>query len=226
MKKVMTILVAALFVGACHCAKCTKAPNRSNSCVKPVCTCTVKNHKKVCKCKHCKHGNCQKPVAKPAPAPQPAPKPVAQPAPAPAPAPAAVARMTEDKDLHEVAVVTKKADNTAMLSFKEPIKFRTNSDEMDAASLKQIQQTADVLKKYSDTHIRVEGHTDSIGDAAYNKDLSQRRAQAVAVQLIKFGVATDQVTAVGYGEDRPVADNKTREGRAANRRVELEVTNK
>ena len=217
MKKVILVLTAALLVGACHCAKCTKAPNRSNTCAKAACTCT-KHHGKNCKCKACKKGTCPKKAA------QPAVQPVVKPVPAPAPKP--VAAMSEDKDLHQVAVVTKKANNAAVLSFKEPINFRTNSDEMDSASMQRLQQTAAVLKKYPDTHIRVEGHTDSIGDAAYNQDLSQRRAQAVANELIKSGVSQEQVSAVGYGEENPIASNKTREGRAQNRRVELAVSNK
>ena len=74
--------------------------------------------------------------------------------------------------------------------------------------------------------MRVTGHTDSLGNPDYNIDLSQRRAQAVASQLVKNGVAAENLSFICYGAARPVATNKTREGRAANRRVELEVTNK
>ena len=197
MKKVLTILVAALFLGACHCAKCTNTPNRSNTCVKSACGC---KHKKDCKC--------NKVAPAPAPAPKPAPK------------------MNEDKDLAAVATVSQKADNSAVLSFKEPINFRYNSDEIEGDSYAQIQKTAAALKKYPNAHVRVAGHSDSLGDPDYNIDLSQRRAQAVASQLVKNGVAAENVSFIGYGAARPVATNKTREGRAANRRVELEVTNK
>ncbi len=208
MKKVLTILVAALFLGACHCAKCTSTPNRSNTCVKSACGC---KHKKNCKCN------------KVTPAPAPAPV-AAKPAPAPAPKPAP--KMNEDKELAAVANVSQKTDNSAVLSFKEPINFRYNSDEIEGDSYAQIKKTANALKKYPNAHVRVTGHTDSLGNPDYNIDLSQRRAQAVASQLVKNGVAAENVSFIGYGAARPVATNKTREGRAANRRVELEVTNK
>ena len=92
MKKVITILVAALFLGACHCTKCTTTPYRSNTCKTAVCQ--KHHHSKGCQCKKCKHDGCFKPVAKPAPAPAPKPVPapepkpeVQKPAPAPVPTP-------------------------------------------------------------------------------------------------------------------------------------------
>ena len=67
--------------------------------------------------------------------------------------------------------------------------------------------------------IRVEGHTDSQGDDAYNLELSQRRAQAVVDYLVGKGVDRARLQAKGFGEARPLADNRTRDGRAENRRV-------
>ena len=67
----------------------------------------------------------------------------------------------------------------------------------------------------------VAGHTDSDGDDAYNKDLSQRRAQSVVDYLSSRGVENSNMIAKGFGEEQPVADNETTEGKAANRRVEL-----
>ena len=214
MKKVMTFLAAALLLGACHCSKCTNMPNRSNTCAQASCQCKKHHHKKGCQCPKCQKEGCFKKAEKPAPAP----KPVAKPAPAP--------KVADDAALAEVAHVSKKADNSAVLSFKEPINFRYNSDEIEAASLTQIKKTANVLKKYPNAHVRVAGHTDSLGHPDYNVDLSERRAQAVAKQLVNNGVAAENVSFIGYGAAHPVATNKTKEGRAANRRVELEVTNK
>lgn len=208
MKKVMTVLVAALFLGACHCTKCTTTPYRSNTCKTAVCQ--KHHHPKGCQCKKCKQEGCFKPVVKQAPAP--APKPVA--------------KVADDAALAEVATVSKKADNSAVLSFKEPINFGHNSDVIQDDSLTQIRKTANVLKKYPNAHVRVAGHTDSLGNPDYNVDLSQRRAKAVADQLINNGVSAENVSFIGYGAARPVATNKTKAGRAANRRVELEVTNK
>lgn len=69
--------------------------------------------------------------------------------------------------------------------------------------------------------VLVEGHTCTIGPADYNQGLSERRAQSVADFLASEGVREDDIRTVGYGEDRPTADNSTREGREANRRVEV-----
>ena len=211
MKKVMTILAAALFLGACHCTKCTTTPNRSNTCANVACQCKH-HHKAGCKCAKCKKEGCHKPAAK---AVVPAPAPVAKPA-----------NVAEDKDLHEVAHVSAKADNTAVLSFKEPINFAYNSDEIDSASVSQIQKAANALKKYPNAKVRVAGYTDSLGNPNYNVDLSQRRAKAVAMQLVNDGVDPQNVSFIGFGAANPVATNKTAAGRAQNRRVELEVTNK
>ncbi|MBT8072380.1 MAG: OmpA family protein, partial [Xanthomonadales bacterium] len=71
------------------------------------------------------------------------------------------------------------------------------------------------------TKVEVAGHTDSQGSAEYNLGLSERRAQAVADYLIANGANAGNITVKGYGESNPVADNGTKEGRAANRRVEL-----
>lgn len=211
MKKVMTVLAAALLLGACHCSKCTNMPNRSNTCAQASCQCKKHHHKKGCQCPKCKKEGCFKKADKPAPAP----KPVAKPAP----------KVAEDAALAEVANV-KKTESMTVLTFKEPILFGHNSDEIQPQSLTQIKKTANVLKKYPNSRVRVAGHTDSLGHPDYNVDLSQRRAQAVAKQLINHGVAAENVSFIGYGAARPIETNKTKEGRAANRRVELEVTNK
>ena len=81
------------------------------------------------------------------------------------------------------------------------------------------------MKKYPDNTVRVAGYTDSLGDPNYNVDLSQRRAKAVAMELVKEGVPAKNVSFIGYGAANPVATNKTRQGRAQNRRVELEISN-
>ncbi|HYG66893.1 MAG TPA: OmpA family protein, partial [Anaeromyxobacteraceae bacterium] len=71
--------------------------------------------------------------------------------------------------------------------------------------------------------IRVEGHTDDVGSAAYNKDLSQRRAESVVSALAARGVPRERLVPVGYGFERPVASNATALGRAKNRRVEFTI---
>jgi OOP family OmpA-OmpF porin len=82
-----------------------------------------------------------------------------------------------------------------------------------------------VLKKNPEMLIEIQGHTDSIGSAAFNMTLSVKRAQAVADYLTSHGIDANRLTVTGFGETRPVASNDTEEGRAQNRRVQLKVRN-
>jgi OOP family OmpA-OmpF porin len=96
--------------------------------------------------------------------------------------------------------------------------------EFDSAKIKKIyndhiKKVSDFLKKYPDTTAEIEGHTCSIGTEKYNLDLSRRRAEKVTQQLIASGVDPSRLKIMAYGESRPIADNKTREGRKRNRRV-------
>jgi|GEM_PF-2714903 len=99
------------------------------------------------------------------------------------------------------------------------INFGTGS--ADPGSTAASQAVADDLKKNPDKKVRVEGHTDDVGTSASNQKLSQERADGVRRQLISQGAKPEQVTAIGFGEDKPIADNKTADGRAKNRRVEI-----
>ena len=85
-------------------------------------------------------------------------------------------------------------------------------------------QTADTLNANPGVAVEIAGHTDSDGDAEYNQDLSDRRANAVRDYLISRGVSGSRLSAAGYGESQPVADNATVEGKAQNRRVELRIS--
>ena len=104
------------------------------------------------------------------------------------------------------------------------VKFDFDKADVKQDSYSDIENLAEFMKQYPQTATTVEGHTDSTGNAAYNQKLSERRAAAVRDTLVnQFGVEADRVNAVGYGKDRPVADNATNEGRAINRRVEASV---
>jgi len=80
-----------------------------------------------------------------------------------------------------------------------------------------------LLKQYSNTRVEIRRYTDSVGDATHNLRLSQRRATSVMFYLINKGISPERLSAKGYGETIPVADNLTKEGRARNRRIEFYV---
>jgi outer membrane protein OmpA-like peptidoglycan-associated protein len=86
-----------------------------------------------------------------------------------------------------------------------------------------LDEAARVLKENRDVRVEIAGHTDSIGPEAYNQGLSQSRAKSVRDYLVEGGVDSARLSWTGYGESRPVADNASEEGRAQNRRVELNV---
>ncbi len=104
------------------------------------------------------------------------------------------------------------------------MEFDTGKAIVKPAYYKEIEAVADVLKKYPDLKIVVEGHTDNVGGEKYNLNLSQKRAEAVkAVMVNNFKIASDRITAKGFGFSNPLADNSTKEGRQQNRRVEAAV---
>ena len=101
------------------------------------------------------------------------------------------------------------------------VEFEFDRSEVRSQYFQEIRQVADFLSEHDDVVAVLEGHTDNVGDEAYNQDLSERRANAVREVLIeRFDVNAARITARGYGESRPIASNDTREGRAENRRVE------
>ncbi len=102
------------------------------------------------------------------------------------------------------------------------IYFDVDSDRLRPESTPTLNEIADMLKEHTDLKIRIEGHTDSTGQAAHNQDLSERRAASVKTYLVsKGGVDAARLTSQGFGAIKPVASNDTPEGRQANRRVEL-----
>lgn len=100
--------------------------------------------------------------------------------------------------------------------------FEFDSDELNPASAPWIRAVADLLNGHPDWTVTIEGHTDSIGGARYNQDLSERRAAALKRELVgRHAVAAGRLGTRGFGPSRPLEPNTTIEGRARNRRVEL-----
>lgn len=110
------------------------------------------------------------------------------------------------------------------LTLDSDVQFAVDSAQVQPGLRSTLSRVADVLKRYPGTQVVVVGHTDATGSEAYNQELSERRAQAVRDELVLNGVPTSTLIVMGRGESEPRADNATDVGRAANRRVELLVT--
>ena len=133
-------------------------------------------------------------------------------------------------DIYSVTLPEDKRPETiTVLRTNEPVAinnllFETASDVIMESSLPELKRIAAFVRTYG-YKVRLAGHTDNIGQADDNRKLSQARAESVRKQLIAYGCAPEKITAVGYGDLQPVADNGTEEGRQQNRRVEITLSN-
>ncbi len=103
------------------------------------------------------------------------------------------------------------------------VNFAFDSSNIRLEDRDILDAAVEVLKENTDVRIQVAGHTDATGPEAYNQGLSERRAKGVRDYLLKGGVSVERLDAIGNGETNPVADNGSRDGRAQNRRVELNI---
>lgn len=131
----------------------------------------------------------------------------------------------ENKLLQFIQDGSKPVDDTTWFDF-DRLLFDTSSATLQPASDEQLRNIAAIMKAYPNVKIKIGGYTDNTGDAAANIKLSQVRADNVRAELIQLGVAPDRLEAQGYGEEHPVADNSTEEGRQKNRRISMRVTAK
>jgi len=101
------------------------------------------------------------------------------------------------------------------------VNFDFDKADIKPESQPIIDEIVKLLRNTPTLNLTIEGHTDSVGAPDYNKRLSDARAKSVVASLTARGVSAQRLTAVGYGQDKPIADNSTDAGRATNRRVEL-----
>lgn len=156
------------------------------------------------------HPDCDGAIKPPAPAPAPvaqapAPAPVPEPAPAPMPAPPPAPAPIQS------------------MSFQAETLFDFDKSVIKPGGKAALDGLVAELSKVNVETLIAAGHTDAIGTNAYNQALSIRRVEAVKAYLVSKGVPADQIKTEGKGESQPVASNQTRDGRAQNRRVEIEV---
>lgn len=109
------------------------------------------------------------------------------------------------------------------VTFDSGILFGFDSYELTPQARENVRNMAETLKKYPDTNIIVEGHTDDVGKENYNQRLSERRANAVADYAVGLGVDRNRIETRGFGEEQPVAPNESEVNRAENRRVEVAI---
>ena len=105
----------------------------------------------------------------------------------------------------------------------EGINFKTGSADITKNSNVVLDKVVQVLTDYPDVRIEISGHTDNVGKPEFNRELSQKRADAVKQYLINKGIKPERLTAVGFGLEKPIADNKTAAGKAKNRRTEFKL---
>jgi outer membrane protein OmpA-like peptidoglycan-associated protein len=143
------------------------------------------------------------PKPKPAPPPPPPPPPPPKPKPAPPPPPPAP-----------------KVERTIIL---DDVLFDFDKSTVKPEAAKILDRLVAFMKENKDKKVALSGHTDNVGSDAYNLKLSERRVAAVRDYVVKQGVEGNRISGQGFGESKPIADNKTTEGRAKNRRVEIKV---
>ena len=109
------------------------------------------------------------------------------------------------------------------VTFESGVLFATNSANLNMPAKDNLAKLTDVLNKYPDTYVRVEGHTDNTGTSDYNLTLSEKRAKEVSDYLSLKGVKADRIKTAWYGESQPKSSNETEAGKALNRRVEFSI---
>lgn len=128
----------------------------------------------------------------------------------------------QKKELEQIAE-TKRTEQGLVSKLKSDILFDSGKSDLKPVANENLAKMATIMKKYPENVLTVKGYTDSTGSAARNRTLSEERAAAVRSQLVAGGIPANTISVVGMGPDAPIGDNKTADGRSANRRVEIEI---
>ena len=127
------------------------------------------------------------------------------------------------KSFNKTGVDVTRNGGSIHLNMPGHLTFASGSHKIKPGFHEVLNSLARVLKEYKDTQINICGHTDSVGKQSYNRTLSTIRARRVASYLAAQGIGADRLSVEGFGETKPIASNKTKSGRAKNRRVEIEI---
>ncbi|MEP1214533.1 MAG: OmpA family protein [Marinobacter sp.] len=132
-------------------------------------------------------------------------------------------REAEELRLQMEAMQAEQTDRGMVLTLGDVL-FDLNRAELKSSGEATVRRLAEFMKEYEERRVRVEGYTDSTGEASYNQGLSERRAESVRDALVGMGISRDRVETKGFGEEYPVATNDTSGGRQQNRRVEIVIS--
>ncbi len=129
----------------------------------------------------------------------------------------------DEEDEIEVSEKEQSDDEKVVVINLGSVLFEFNKTDLEENTVSKLNKVIDTLKKYDTFKLKINGHTDSIGKEDINQEYSKKRAENVATYLIKQGVDENRITVKGWGFSKPIATNKTKEGRAKNRRVEIVI---
>jgi outer membrane protein OmpA-like peptidoglycan-associated protein len=133
-------------------------------------------------------------------------------------------RLDKQKAELEKIAETKRTEQGLVTKLKSDILFDSGKAELKPAAVENLKKMSEIMKKYPENVLVIKGHTDATGKADTNRKLSEARAAAVRGQLVSGGIPGPTISTLGLGPNEPVADNKSAEGRAQNRRVEIEIS--
>lgn len=137
---------------------------------------------------------------------------------------AANARQEAEELRRQMKAMQAEQTDRGMVLTLGDVLFDLNQAELKPSGEETVERLADFMSEYENRRVRVEGYTDSTGEASYNQGLSERRAEAVGNALTRMGISRARVETVGIGEEYPVASNDTAAGRQQNRRVEIVIS--